>query len=150
MLKYWKIMQTTLELILKWYCFVSIYFFLSSTSKNNIQPTILLPIRQPLTQCAIHAHCTSALQQGAHNMTSRSAQHYTKECVILHQSERNITLCFANFPARMELCPPLKSLRWGPTSWVPTSTDLASFSAPLLALFSFHKEGSLQIRVVTW
>ena len=43
----------------------------------------------------------------------------------------------------MELCPPLKLLRW-PASRVPTSTDLASSSAPLLTLFSFHKEGSLQ------
>ena len=80
------------------YCFVSIYFPLSSTSKTNIQPTILLPTHQPLTQCAAHAHCTHTLQQGAHNMTPRSTEHYTKECVILHQSERNNTICFPKFP----------------------------------------------------
>ena len=48
----------------------------------------------------------------------------------------------------MELCPLLKLLRWGPASQVPISADLASSFAPLLALFSFHKEGSLQIRLV--
>ena len=47
----------------------------------------------------------------------------------------------------MEFSPLLKLLRL-PASGVPTSTDLASSLAPLSALFSFHKEVSLQKRLV--
>ena len=67
-------MHTTLELTLKRFCFVSSYFPLSSTSKTNIQPIILLLTHQPLTQGAAHAHCICALQQ---------------EHIILHQGAYN-------------------------------------------------------------
>ena len=73
-------MHTNLELTLKRCCYSSIYFPLSSASKTNIQPTILLPTRQPLTKHSVHTHCTRALhmrtrtlQQAAHNITPRSA-----------------------------------------------------------------------------
>ena len=72
-------MHTTSELTLKRCYFGSIYFPLSSASKTNIQPTILLPTRQPLTKRSAHTHCTRALhmhtrtlQQAAHNITPRS------------------------------------------------------------------------------
>ena len=72
-------MHTISELTLKWYYFGSIYFPLSSASKTNVQPTILLPTHQPLTKRSAHTHCTRALymrthilQQAAHNTTPRS------------------------------------------------------------------------------
>ena len=72
-------MHTNLELTLKWCCFGSIHFPLSSARKANKQPTILLPIRQPLTKRSVHTQCTRALhmrthtlQQAVHNITPRS------------------------------------------------------------------------------
>ena len=72
-------MHITLELTLKQYYFGSIYFPLSSASKANIQPTILLPTCQPLTKCFAHMHCTCA------------HVHYNKEWITLHQGAHNIT-----------------------------------------------------------
>ena len=66
-------MHTTLEITLKRCYFGSIYFPLTSASKTNIQPTILPPTRQPLTQRIAHVHCTRALHQEARNMTPKSA-----------------------------------------------------------------------------
>ena len=72
-------MHTNLELTLKQCYFGLIHFPLSSASKANKQPTILLPTRQPLTKCSVHTHCTRALhmririlQQAAHNITPSS------------------------------------------------------------------------------
>ena len=73
-------MHTKLELTLKRCYFGLIHFPLSSASKANKQPTILLPTRQPLTKRSVHTQYTRALhmhtrtlQQAAHNITPRSA-----------------------------------------------------------------------------
>ena len=73
-------MHTNLELTLKQCYFGLIHFPLSSPSKANKQPTILLPTRQTLTKRSVHMQCTRALhmrtrtlQQAAHNITPRSA-----------------------------------------------------------------------------
>ena len=84
-------MHTILEVILKRYCFGSINFPLSSASKAKIQPTILLPAHQSLTQCSAHTYITCTLHQGANNIALRSAQYDTKEHITLHQGVHNIT-----------------------------------------------------------
>ena len=53
-----KVMHTTSEQTLKWCLFGSINFPLSSTSEANIQPTILLPTHQTLTQNSAYVHYT--------------------------------------------------------------------------------------------
>ena len=100
-------MQATLELTLKQYSFGSIYFPLSSASKANLQPKILLPTNQPLIQHYIYAFYTKeciTLYQGAHNTTPSRVQCYTKLSILLH-------FVFQNYPTRVDLHPPLKSLQ---------------------------------------
>ena len=94
----WKIMHTTLELTLKLCYFGSIHLPLSSASKANSQPTILLLIHQPLTQHSTYAHNAKeciTLHQGACNII-------TKECIVLHQSTHNITHHFPQFSPLMQ------------------------------------------------
>ena len=70
-----KVMHTTLQQTLKQFYFGSLHFTSSNARKYNLQPTILQPTNQPLIQ--LHAY-----------------MHYTKEHIILHQSEHNIMICF--------------------------------------------------------